>query len=454
MKIAIIGAGISGLTAAFRLCRWHDVTLFEANDYLGGHTNTVEVEVDGERHAIDTGFIVFNDWTYPNFIALLDELGVASRPTSMSFSVRCDAANLEYNGSSLNGLFAQRRNLLRPSFYRMLADIMRFNREAVADGSVTDETTVGEYLARQKYSREFSENYLLPMGAAIWSCPLGTFANFPIRFIVEFYKNHGLLSVRHRPTWRVVEGGSRTYVAKMAERIIAISAAMTHQPERASVRFDPPVADSMPNIPPTTGASALRLSTPIDQVRRTPNDVTVTPRSGRPEPFDHVIFGCHSDQALRMLADATPTEREVLSEFPYGRNVAVLHTDQSVLPKRRRAWASWNYHFTGRPSDVASQSASVTYQMNLLQHIRSRHTFNVTLNSDEQIDPAKVLRRIEYHHPIFTVRRAAAQARHRELINVNRTSFCGAYWGNGFHEDGVVSALRVCEALTPKEAGR
>lgn len=420
MKIAIIGAGISGLTAAYRLCRHHDVTLFEANDRLGGHTNTVDVEIDGEQHAIDTGFIVFNDWTYPNFIALLDELKVASRPTSMSFSVRCDAANLEYNGSSLNGLFAQRRNLLRPSFHRMLADILRFNREAVAADSVTDETTVGEFLARRKYSREFAEHYLLPMGAAIWSCPLGTFANFPIRFIVEFYRNHGLLSVRHRPTWRVIDGGSRTYVAKMAEQF----------------------------------QNRMRLSTPIEHVRRTPTDVIVTPRNGSPEHFDHVVFGCHSDQALRMLADATPTERDVLSEFPYGRNIAVLHTDRRVLPKRRRAWASWNYHFAGQPSDLTSQSASVTYQMNLLQHIQSRHTFNVTLNSDEQIDPAKVLRRIEYHHPIFTVRRAAAQDRHRELINANRTSFCGAYWGNGFHEDGVVSALRVCEALLPQEAAR
>lgn len=418
MRVAIIGAGISGLTAAFRLCRWHDVTLFEANDYLGGHTNTVEVEVGGERQVIDTGFIVFNDWTYPNFIALLDELGVASRATSMSFSVRCDAVNLEYNGSSLNGLFAQRRNLLRPSFYRMLADIMRFNREAIADDSVTDETTVGEYLARRKYSREFSENYLLPMGAAIWSCPIGTFANFPIRFIVEFYRNHGLLSVRHRPTWRVVEGGSQTYVAKMAERF----------------------------------RDRIRLSTPIEQVRRTQNEVTVTPRSGLPERFDHVIFGCHSDQSLRMLAEPTATERDVLSEFPYGRNIAVLHTDRNVLPKRRRAWASWNYHLADPSSSRAEHPATVTYQMNLLQHLRSKHVFNVTLNSDQQIDPAKVLRRFEYHHPIFTVRRAAAQARHRELINVNRTSFCGAYWGNGFHEDGVVSALRVCEALLPKEA--
>ena len=420
MKIAIIGAGISGLTAAYRLSAAHDVTLFEANDYLGGHTNTVDVEIDGERHAIDTGFIVFNDWTYPNFIALLDELGVRSQPTSMSFSVRCDAANLEYNGSSLNGLFAQRRNLLRPSFYRMLADILRFNREApelILNQPATEETTVGEYLVRQRYSREFVEHYLLPMGAAIWSCPLGTFANFPIRFIAEFYRNHGLLSVRNRPTWRVIEGGSRNYVAKMAERF----------------------------------SDRIRLSAPIEQVTRTTEGVMVKPQNKPAVSFDHVVFACHSDQALRMLVDPTPTERAVLSEFPYGRNIAVLHTDHRVLPKRRRAWASWNYHLSGRPADSATQSASVTYQMNLLQHIRSQHVFNVTLNSDERIDPAKVLRRIEYHHPIFTVRRAAAQARHRELINVNRTSFCGAYWGNGFHEDGVVSALRVCEALLPKE---
>ena len=420
MKIAIIGAGISGLTAAYRLSAAHDVTVFEANDYLGGHTNTVDVEIDGERHAIDTGFIVFNDWTYPNFIALLDELGVRSQPTSMSFSVRCDAANLEYNGSSLNGLFAQRRNLLRPSFYRMLADILRFNREApelILNQPATEETTVGEYLVRQRYSREFVEHYLLPMGAAIWSCPLGTFANFPIRFIAEFYRNHGLLSVRNRPTWRVIEGGSRNYVTKMAERF----------------------------------SDRIRLSTPIEQVTRTTEGVMVKPQNEPAVSFDHVVFACHSDQALRMLADPTPTERAVLSEFPYGRNIAVLHTDRQVLPKHRRAWASWNYHLSGRPADSATQSASVTYQMNLLQHILSRHVFNVTLNSDEQIDPAKVLRRMEYHHPIFTVRRAAAQARHRELINVNRTSFCGAYWGNGFHEDGVVSALRVCEALLPKE---
>ena len=425
MKIAIIGAGISGLTAAYRLSLSQDITLFEANDYLGGHTNTVEVDLGGERQVIDTGFIVFNDWTYPNFIELLNELGVRSQATSMGFSVRCDAANLEYNGSSLNGLFAQRRNLLRPSFYRMLADILRFNRDApelVQSGPTTDETTVGEFLARQRYSREFAEHYLLPMGAAIWSCPVGMFETFPIRFIVEFYRNHGLLSVRNRPTWRVIEGGSRNYVAKMAERF----------------------------------RDRIRLSTAVESVRRSVDDVVVVPRNHSPEVFDHVVFACHSDQALRMLADSTSIERDVLSEFPYGRNLAVLHTDQTVLPKRRRAWASWNYHLAGPSSNPASQVATVTYQMNLLQHLQSKHVFNVTLsnatpNSDERIDPAKVLQRFEYHHPIFTVQRAVAQARHRELINVNRTSFCGAYWGNGFHEDGVVSALRVCEALMPKE---
>ncbi len=420
MRIAIIGAGISGLTAAYRLCLSHEITLFEANAYLGGHTNTVDVEIDGERHAIDTGFIVFNDWTYPNFIALLDELGVASRPTSMSFSVRCDAANLEYNGSSLNGLFAQRRNLLRPSFYRMLSDIMRFNREApeLLGRSADDATTVGEFLAKHRYSREFSDHYLLPMGAAIWSCPLGTFATFPIRFIVEFYKNHGLLSIRNRPTWRVIDGGSKTYVTKMAERF----------------------------------RGQIRLSSPIEQIRRTATDVTVFARGRPPELFDHVIIACHSDQALRMLADPTATERTVMSEFPYGRNVAVLHTDRRVLPRRKSAWASWNYHVSGRATDSTTQSARVTYHMNLLQHIRSRHTLNVTLNSDDEIDHTKVLRRFEYHHPIFTSRRASAQARHRELINVHRSSFCGAYWGNGFHEDGVVSALRVCEALLTQDA--
>jgi predicted NAD/FAD-binding protein len=420
MKVAIIGAGISGLTAAYRLSTAHDVTVFEANDYLGGHTNTVDVEVDGERHAIDTGFIVFNDWTYPNFIALLNELNVKSVATSMSFSVRCDAANLEYNGSSLNGLFSQRSNLIRPSFYRMLLDILRFNKEAakVPGSAVSEEATVGEYLMRNNYSREFAEHYLLPMGSAIWSCPVGTFESFPIQFIVEFYKNHGLLSVRNRPVWRVIEGGSRSYVTQMVKRF----------------------------------HDRICLSTPIEKVERVTDGVVVTAKNRPPETFDHVIFACHSDQCLRMLVNPTAVEQSVLSEFPYERNIAVLHTDESVLPKKRRAWAAWNYLLNKRTSSKDVHPATVTYQMNILQHLKSRHSFNVTLNSDHNISPAKVLRRFEYSHPVFTVRRAAAHARHSELINTNRTSYCGAYWGNGFHEDGVVSAIRVCDALMPREA--
>ena len=411
MKVAIIGSGISGLTAAYRLHAEHDITVFEANGYPGGHTNTVNVELDGEHHAIDTGFIVFNDWTYPNFISLLDELGVASQPTTMSFSVRDERTGLEYNGHSLNTLFAQRRNLVRPSFYRLVSEIMRFNREARRLVEKDhDETTVGEFLSRHGYSQSFAEQYLLPMGAAIWSCPLGAFSRFPIRFIVDFYHNHGLLSIRRRPTWRVVRGGSKTYVDAMIREF----------------------------------RDRIRLCTPIESVRRFPNRVEVQPRGKVSESFGHVIFACHSDQALRILDDdATSTERNVLSAFPYSRNVAVLHTDIATLPRTRRAWASWNY----RLRRDHESPASVTYNMNILQGIRSRNTFCVTLNDEARVAPDRVLRRFEYHHPVFTTRRAAAQTRHCELLNANRTSYCGAYWRNGFHEDGVVSALAVVKAL-------
>ncbi len=412
MKIAIIGSGISGLVAAYRLHPEHDITLFEANDYIGGHTNTVDLELDGERHAVDTGFIVFNDWTYPCFVELLEELRVSSRPTTMSFSVRDDCTGLEYNGHSLNTLFAQRRNLLSPEFYRLLADIVRFNRQTLNLVSpVDDGVTVGEFLSQHGYSRAFARQYLLPMGSAIWSCPTGTFARFPIRFIVDFYRNHGLLNLFQRPTWRVVDGGSRTYVEAMA-------------------RFF---------------RDQVRLQTPVQRVRRFWDRVEICPRGTGPEVYDHVIFACHSDQALRILqGDATATEQEVLSAFPYEKNIAVLHTDVSLLPWNRRAWASWNYRLSG--DDTAP--ASVTYNMNILQGIRSsQHTFCVTLNGESRIAPGRILRRFEYHHPVFTTRRRTAQARHAELIDVNRTSFCGAYWRNGFHEDGVISALAVVDAL-------
>lgn len=416
MKLAIIGSGISGLVAAYHLHRHHDITLLEAGSYVGGHTHTVQIELDGQRYAIDTGFIVYNDWTYPNFIALLDVLGVASRPTTMSFSVRDDRSGLEYNGHSLNTLFAQRRNLLRPSFHRMLADILRFNRQAVhLLDQCHDTMTVDEFLARYRYSPQFAQQYLLPMGSAIWSCPRGTFGQFPVRFIIEFYRNHGLLNVRRRPTWRVVAGGSSSYVQAMIRGF----------------------------------RDRIRLNTPVHGVRRFLNHVELRLPHGPSEWFDHVVFACHSDQALRLLGgDATAAEREILSALPYERNSVVLHTDTSLLPRSQRAWASWNY----RLEEDADAPASVTYNMNLLQGIRSQHTFCVTLNDASRIDPGRVLRRFEYDHPVFTTRRTAAQARHRELLNANRTSYCGAYWRNGFHEDGVNSALAVVHALQGDQA--
>jgi predicted NAD/FAD-binding protein len=345
---------------------------------------------------------------YPNFTRILDALGVETQPTSMSFSVRCDRTGIEYNGTSLNRLFAQRRNLFRPSFHRMIRDILRFNREAkalLATGG--DETTIGEFLDRGDYGEGFRDRYLVPMGSSLWSCPPGTFLEFPIRFVAEFFDHHKLLDLRGRPQWRVVAGGSSRYV----ERLIA------------------------------GFVDRIETGTPVRSVRRTPDAVLVTPATGEPRPFDHVIFACHSDQALATLDEPTATESELLGAFPYQANEAVLHTDPSVLPRKRRAWASWNFLVRAD----AREASTITYNMNILQGIRSRHVFNVTLNQTDAIDPSRILARMEYHHPVFTVRRGEAQARHGELIGHDRISYCGAYWGYGFHEDGVRSALAVTE---------
>lgn len=420
MRIAVVGSGISGLICARLLGREHEITVFEADSRVGGHTNTVSVDFNGERHEIDTGFIVYNERTYPNFTRVLADLDVRTAPSAMSFSVRCDQTGLEYNGTSLNGLFAQRRNILRPSFLRMLHDILMFNREGARDlERVPRDQTVGDYLRERNYSRQFSDRYLLPMGAAIWSCPCANFADFPIHFILEFYVNHGLLSIRDRPTWRVIEGGSREYV----RRLIA------------------PFKDH------------IRLNAPVESIVRNETDVLIN-TAYRQESFDEIIIACHSDQALSMLNDADSVEQDVLSAFPYSENLAVLHTDESVLPKRRRAWAAWNYHIAG---DNRSRP-TVTYNMNILQHIQSAQTFCVTLNSDEVIDPRKIVRQFRYSHPLFTTDRERMQKRHSELIRHRRTSYCGAYWRNGFHEDGVVSALAVCRRFgipdwTPTTAG-
>jgi predicted NAD/FAD-binding protein len=415
MKIGIVGAGVSGLVAAYRLRERHDVTLFESNRNAGGHVNTVDVEVAGVRHAIDTGFIVFNEATYPHFSALLQELGVASQPTSMSFSVTDAATGYEYGSRSLSALFAQPANLANRTHLRMLADIVRFNRRALAElPQLTEEQSVREFCRRHRLSRGFVERYLYPLGSAIWSCPRGTFENFPVRFIVEFFRQHGLLALVRRPTWRVIVGGARNYVAALTREL----------------------------------GSRLRLGVAVERVVRRADAVEISLQSGQTERFDHVIFACHSDHALGILGgDATVTEREVLSAFPYQENRAVLHTDESLLPRSRRAWASWNYRIL--PTDAAT----VTYNLNLLQGLRAPQTFCVTLNDAGTIDPTSIIRTFRYAHPVFTTGRAAAQARHGELLNCRRTSFCGAYWRNGFHEDGVVSALAVVDALQHRQRG-
>lgn len=411
-RIAVIGAGVSGLTAAWLLAEKHDVQIFEAADYAGGHTNTEQVEAGGRNWPVNTGFIVFNDWTYPNFIKLMDRLGVASEVSDMSFSVDCSTTGLQYNGTSLNTLFAQRRNLFNLPFLKMVREILRFNKETRADlqaGAISNEETLGEYLNRNGYSRYFRNYYIVPMGAAIWSAPEIVLEQFPIRFFLQFFNNHGMLSVDDRPTWRVISGGSAQYVSKMMDRL----------------------------------GEATHLNSPVERVSRDDTGVTVLVK-GESHRFDQVVFACHSDQALAMLADPTDSERDILGAIAYQNNDVVLHTDSRVLPDNRRAWAAWNYFIPGH----STEPVSVTYNMNILQNFHEApETFCVTLNRSQDIDPARIIKRFEYAHPVFTMDAVRAQERYDEIGNHNRTHFCGAYWFNGFHEDGVRSALRVTRAF-------
>jgi predicted NAD/FAD-binding protein len=403
MKIAIIGTGIAGNVVAHLLASEHDLTVFEQNDYVGGHTNTVRVNAADGPHEIDTGFIVFNEERYPSFVKLLAKLGVASQPSSMSFSVHSEVDGLEYSNRSL---FAQRRNALRPGFWRLLADIVRFNKSSQKLLLDADDTVLlGRYLEDNRYSQAFIEHFLYPMGAAIWSADPRQMREFPARFFAQFFTNHRFLDILGQPEWRVVRGGSKTYVDKLT----------------ASFR------------------DRIRVSSPITSVRRAKDHVLVTPRGGEPERFDEVIIAAHGDEALAMLADPTPKEREILGAFRFQENVAVLHTDTRLMPRRRAAWACWNSHVprheTGR--------VALTYDMNLLQGIKSREEYLVTLNREADIDPKKVLRTIRYHHPVFSTAAVISQSRHRVISGENRTHYCGAYWGFGFHEDGVASGLTV-----------
>lgn len=407
MKIAIIGGGISGLTTAHLLCGEHEITLFEANDYPGGHTNTLDVQHDGITYAVDTGFIVFNERTYPNFIKLLERLAVPSQPSVMSFSAVCETTGLQYCATNLDTLFAQRRNLLNLTFWRMLLEIFRFNRSSgELRGSSDLNLKLGDYLRTNGYSPQFIEKFLIPMGAAVWSADPAQFLSFPAATFVQFFTNHGMLNAFDQPAWRVIRGGSRQYVEPLIR----------------------------------TFRDRIRLSTPVERVQRFGDRVTVTPRFGEPESFDHVVLACHSDQALGMLADPSDVERALLGAIPYQKNDTVLHTDSRLLPSIPKVRASWNCLIPRRQQG----SVVLTYWMNLLQTINAPVDFCVTLNSPEGIDPDAIIRRLVYHHPVYSTAAFAAQKRRDEISGVNRTSYCGAYWSWGFHEDGVKSALAVC----------
>jgi predicted NAD/FAD-binding protein len=416
MKVAIIGSGISGLSCAHYLSVDHDVHVFEANRKIGGHTATVDVQLGTGRYAIDTGFIVFNDWTYPNFIALMNELGVASKATEMGFSVRDPLTGLEYSGTNLNTLFAQRRNLFSPAFIGMIRDILRFNRDSVDDlesGRIDDQQTLGTYLARNGYGQKFIRYYLSAMGSAIWSADCATILEFPVSFFVRFFKNHGLLSVSDRPQWRVIQGGSRQYLQPLCARF----------------------------------AERIHTGVPVEKVvRQKGRGVTLHMADGRQLAFDQVVIATHSDQALELLESPSVAEREILGAIPYQSNDVVLHTDVRMLPRRTKAWASWNYTLGQN-----EERAVVTYNMNILQGIEAPETFCVTLNNMAAINPHKILGQFQYDHPVFSRAGMLAQGRWGEINGVNNTWYCGAYWHNGFHEDGVVSALRVANAMSAGE---
>lgn len=409
MRIAIVGSGISGLSAAWLLSRQHDVVLFEANDYLGGHTDTHKVEVDGHMLDVDTGFIVHNPGNYPLLTRLFDELGVATQPTTMGFSVQDARSGLEYNATSLDGLFCQRRNLASPRFWGMLRDLTRFYREAPAllddDGPGP---SLGEYLDANRHGTAFRDQHLVPMASALWSSPEQSVLAFPAKYLVQFMANHHMLQLTGRPEWRVVRGGSRRYV----EAMIA--------------RWDVQV----------------RLSSPVRGIVRDAHDVSVRCDAGS-ERFDQVVLACHSDQALALLDDASEAEREILGAIRYQANDTVLHTDARLLPRHRKAWAAWNAHL---PADPA-QACTVSYCMNLLQGLPGDTPLIVTLNRTRDIDPARILQRRQYAHPVHTHAAVAAQARKHEIQGVRRTWFAGAYWGWGFHEDGIRSGVEVAHGL-------
>jgi predicted NAD/FAD-binding protein len=407
-RIAVVGSGISGLSAAHLLSEVHDVTLFEAADRPGGHTATVDVTLQGQTYAVDTGFIVFNERTYPNFLRLLARTGVRYKPTSMSFSVHHDRSGIEYSTRTLSSVFAQRSNLLRPRWYLFLKDILRFNARALAcRDSQKPDITLGQFLETEGFSEFFAQHYILPMVAAIWSASLNDALDFPLDFFIRFFDNHGLLSINDMPQWYVIEGGSRSYMPALLAPV-----------------------------------QQVRLATPVRSVTRHDTGVRLQLDCGS-ETFDELVLACHSDQALALLADPSTEEQQVLGALPYRMNEVVLHTDIRQMPTNKRAWGSWNYRVHEDPSSLPS----LTYNMSGLQGIEAPEIFCVTLNQTDAIDPARVLGVYHYAHPVFSLPGMAARARRHDICGVRHTHYAGAYWYNGFHEDGLNSALDVCQRM-------
>ncbi|GAC1441808.1 MAG: FAD-dependent oxidoreductase [Solirubrobacteraceae bacterium] len=411
MRIAVVGGGVAGIVAAHSLHGQHEFTLFEAADYLGGHTNTITVERDSGTWHVDTGFIVLNDRNYPNFNRLLREAGVPIQSTHMGFSVKGEDRDFEYAGTP-RGVFCQRSNLTDPGFLRMIADLVRFNRrlrKLLEQGAPGGGPSLGSWVEQEGFSRRFIDELIVPQASAVWSADPASMWDFPVSFLAEFFNNHGMLGFTDRPQWQTVVGGSHAYVK-------ALSA---------------PWADR------------IRLDSPVESVRRGEHGVELRVRGREPESFDRVVLACHADQALAMLADPTALESELLGAFPYQRNEAVLHTDVSLLPRRRAAWQAWNFHLFERPRP----QTTVTYYMNHLQRLNASEHFCVSLNMTDSIDPAKIIRKIDYAHPVYTQAGVSAQGRFDELNGRAGTHFAGAYWGWGFHEDGVRSGLRAVEGL-------
>lgn len=411
MKIAVVGTGISGLVAARLLCRDHDMSVFEAANYIGGHTNTIAVPESGEVRAVDTGFIVFNEKTYPNLIKIFDALDVNTRDSKMSFSVSCQRSGFEYNAEDIPGLLAKPENLFLVRFWKMIWGIIKFYKAApqLLANSDHDET-LGSWLEKNRYPNSFIDDHLIPMAAAVWSTPIDQIRDYPILSLVRFFENHGFLQINNRPTWKTVVGGSNRYI--------------------------PPLVSPF--------REKIHLNTPVASIRRKESKVLLKTVSGEETSYDRVILACHADQALRMLQDADEKETEILGKFRFSTNPTTLHHDTSQLPGTRKAWAAWNVLLP----QAGTKELHVSYWMNCLQGFTNApRDYIVTLNRDQQIDPSCILKKIEYHHPLFDREAIRAQSRHDEIDGIRGVHFCGAYWANGFHEDGVVSALKVAKSF-------